>query len=646
MLAVACCFAAPDTLRPGDDLAQKVAAAAEGAQFVIAAGTHRMAAPIIAKDGQKFEGELAPDGKRLTVLSGSILLDSSRWAQDGQHWVYQDTVTCAECTSDDKFKYCPENLYKNGAYMRQVNSLNAADNADKWFMDFSAKKIYVKADPRSAVMEFSVATAAFYGEAFDVTIKNFKIEKFATPLKGAAVWRTYFVDSTTQKAGWTVVNNEIAYNHCEGLRLHTPSKLAAQRHIVLNNYIHHSGKLGALIHGGNGHIIMGNEFTQNALSGMVSQGGEAGGLKMMRNWNMRVMANYAHRNGANGFWTDAEVDSCNIDLNVSEYNGNNGLFHESEGVKQTFRCNISRLNGKDGAWVYGAQVMLSHTSYGDVSHNAFVVDGSFGQGIVVLYQPQDINHGLIDSIWWGRVVYPPKHNNIHHNTVHLLGSRGRIGVINDGVPAITRWTDNPDKDGPPACYPQCYQDSIDLLYSGKSNTFDNNHYHMPNTDAQVWSYPGYLDWNGFRGLGFEQNGSIDKNATGDIDSLIAYIRSCEPCRQMIDTIEAYGYVAAPGPLSKLIKVSSSAKDRMNKMPLAGNAIPIEYRAQYLWITTPRDVGPAVVSLFNARGRRIYKVSLDTSKRTHRISLARFPASVCIARLRAGGAEISKWFSCN
>ncbi|MBM3862036.1 MAG: hypothetical protein FJ395_20620 [Verrucomicrobia bacterium] len=82
-------------ISPGTDIQALVDKHPAGTAFVLKAGTHRLQT-IRPKDGMSFYGEVGPDGKLLSVLSGAQLATTIK--QEGDLWVIPvDTKQIRTC---------------------------------------------------------------------------------------------------------------------------------------------------------------------------------------------------------------------------------------------------------------------------------------------------------------------------------------------------------------------------------------------------------------------------------------------------------------------------------------------------------------------------------------------------------------------
>lgn len=289
-------------IAPGDSLSDASAAAEEGETFILEPGVHRMQT-LDPRAEQRF---LGMEG---AVLSGAMLLTEFE-AGDG-YWTHGGIDAQGEergtCVNEESTCTLPEDLYVDDERLRRVASLGEVE-AGSWFLDHDSDTLYLGSDPTGREVELAVLPYAFGGKSQDVTIDGLIIEKYASPAQRGAVMAA---------TGWTIVNNELRWNH--GAGLYVGSEL-----YVANNYIHHNGQLG-IAEGGVNSVYEANEVAYNHLGDFSFQWG-AGGMKFVHTHGMVLRENFVHHNAGPGIW----IDGFNVD---TTFEGNRIVDNLDSGIK-------------------------------------------------------------------------------------------------------------------------------------------------------------------------------------------------------------------------------------------------------------------------------------------------------------------------
>jgi parallel beta-helix repeat protein len=152
-----------------------------------------------------------------------------------------------------------------------------------------------------------------------VTIRNLVIRRM--PQKGIQA-------SADGATGWTIENNEIAWNQHTGVS-------APRGSIVRNNHIHHNATGGYSAYRADGTLFEGNEIAFN--------GSEQ---KIVGALNVTFRGNFVHDNAADGIWYDTDNTGSLIEGNHVENNGRDGIAYEVSG-KAVIRNN--RIHGSGGS---------------------------------------------------------------------------------------------------------------------------------------------------------------------------------------------------------------------------------------------------------------------------------------------------------
>ncbi len=196
------------TVSPGDDVQKLIDNNPGGTSFWFTAGTYRRFS-VEPKTGNVFVGANG------AVLKGSKVLNN--WQSDGSRWYVtgqtQGSSSKSEGDSwgrcDSGYDHCvyPEDVFINGRTLWQVSSKSAV-GPGKYYFDYSNDRIYIGENPDGKTVETSVEAHAFFGRAFNVTIKNFEITQYANPGRQGAI-NPRFGRTGDSGGNWKVINNEI-----------------------------------------------------------------------------------------------------------------------------------------------------------------------------------------------------------------------------------------------------------------------------------------------------------------------------------------------------------------------------------------------------------------------------------------------------
>jgi len=470
---------------PGANIPAVVNAAPAGTTFIIHPGTYRLASPITPKTGDIFSGQAG------AILSGARLLTAfetsgSYHMATGQ--TQQGRITIDSSICDTGYPRCnyPEDLFIDNQPLVHVSSLGGV-KAGTWFFDYATNTIYFSNAPAGHKVETSVQPAAFQGKANNVTIKGLIIEKFATPvMTGAISGAGTAFGSPTAGANWTIQNNEIRYNHSDGIRINFGFH-------VISNKIHNNGNLaiGGGVGGGNADgtgtrassiLIQGNEMSFNNYAHFKAHYG-AGGSKFFLSRGMVFRNNYVHNNVGVAMHLDTGNYGAVYDGNTVADNSDEGIMHEIS-FAATMRNNKVLRNGyiyPDGSfWLYAAN-LLSATSQGVTAYcNTVEVAAQGGNGMNILTQHRN---GYIPSI----------NNYYHHNTLIFDGNSGNTGAAR-GDKTITGFF--------------------------SSNKFDYNTYHMPALTRKAFAWNDKMNtFAQFKAAGEEAHGTADTNYKNPIPNV-------------------------------------------------------------------------------------------------------------------------------
>ena len=434
-------------IQPGDNIQALVEANPEGTTFSFSQATYRLV-HIVPKNGDIFVGNGAS-------LNGSWLLtDFYRygrlWAIGGQT---QHGRVVGSCQSDRPKCAYPEDLFFDDLPLPQAASIEETQPG-QWFFDYPGQTVYLGSDPAGHKVEIGTRAYAFSGSASNVTIQQFVIEKYAVPAQSGAI------NPHTDAQNWSIVHNEIRWNHAWGLRLTGGMQ-------VTGNYIHDNGQLG--VGGGGDNILLDtNDISANNYAGF-DPGWEAGGTKFVATNNLVVRGNAVYANFGTGLWTDTDNRQTRYESNRVFDNMGPGIQHEIS-FDAVIVQNDVRNNGKGGSpWLWGAQILIQNSSHAEVANNYVEVGSGVGNGIALIQQD--------------RGSYVTTNNYVHDNTVVYRGTNGQSGAVADFNPAG--------------------------IFGG-NNHFDFNIYHSPDAGGTHWAWADSLrTWEDFKRLGQEPNGNAD-----------------------------------------------------------------------------------------------------------------------------------------
>ena len=442
---------------PGADIAAIAAARPPGTLYRLRPGTYREQ-QITPKDGDTFVGD---DG---AVLNGSRVLTGFQaagafWAIGGQTSELFGGGSCSKFEGRS-YSGCthPEQLFLDGELLWQVTDPNDLASG-RWYFDYGDNRIYLVDSPLGRSVELSVASAAFSGEAKNVTISNLVIEKYANRAQTGAI-------AGNVGTNWLIENSEIRFNHGTGIRVGSGM-------VIRDSFVHHSGQLGI---GGIGDnvLVEQNEIAENGISGF-SPGWEGGGTKFVKTRDLIVRGNYVHHNRGRGLWTDIDNIDSLFEDNLVELNDAEGITHEIS-YAAIIRNNTVRYNGRGfDVWLWGAQILVQNSSDTLVTGNTVVVSAEGGNGIGVVNQ----NRGGSGTFgpWISQRV------TVQGNEITFLGSAGSAGLSDDTATSFA-----------------CGADA--------DNHFDGNTYHIADLEQMYWSWCGDKNWDEFQSLGLEQAGTV------------------------------------------------------------------------------------------------------------------------------------------
>jgi len=444
------------SLAPEENIQSRVDANPPGTTFIFQPGIYRMQS-ITPKSGDVF------DGQGVAVLNGSKVL--SRFIRNGDKWVVADQTqhgqvhTGAHCMRTYPRCNQPEDLYIDNLPMLRVDTLSAV-KPGTWYFDYPAAKIYLGDDPRGHMVETSVIPGAISGNANNVTVRNFIVEKYATPLQVAAI-------GTDTGSGWVITNNTVRLNHGVGVGISRASQVRRNRLLQNGQEGYAGGRAG-------GFVFDDNEVGGNNYAGVDPEWEAGGGKVTVTNGGGVIRNNCVHDNGGPGIWLDEQGNGVVVERNVVWNNSASGIMYEIS-YNGIIRNNLVADNGAaKTSWFWGSQILVSSSDGVRVYGNTVDVPSNYGNAITIVSQ--------------GRPPYTPAANNaIYKNTVTIRGvDWGRLAAVTD-------------VDG-------------DLVEVARQNRIHHNIYHLETPTHNYWNWQGRdRTLTGMMSIGQETGSTADAN---------------------------------------------------------------------------------------------------------------------------------------
>jgi hypothetical protein len=385
-------------IQPGTSIQARIDAHPEKTTFCISKGVHRLAAPLLAKSGDRFIGQ----GR--AILSGARVLSS--FTRSGSYWLAtgqtQESAPVGVCTGNYTGCQYNEDVYMDNVPLRQVTNLSQLRRG-KFYFDYGADTIYLADNPTGHRVEATIARKSFWGGPSGVKVKGLTIEKFSTPAQDSCV------------GGWPsglFAGNEVRFCHGTGVG-------AWSYEIIKNNWIHDMGQMGVSAPGTTGAVFEHNEISYNNRMGFRT-GWEAGGSKFSGTTRLSVIGNYVHHNVGSGLWTDGNNIHTLYAGNIVARNSTDGIVHEIS-YDAMIRNNLIRLNGVSarGPW-WGAGILVAASPNVTIRRNVL---NHNKRSVLLLAQNR------------GSGMYGPhvlKNNRVLHNTVRHPRSNGlRLDGVSD-----------------------------------------------------------------------------------------------------------------------------------------------------------------------------------------------------------------------
>jgi parallel beta-helix repeat protein len=403
----------------GDNIAAIVSAAPTGATFFFEPGIYR-GVVIRPKVGQTFIGA---EG---AILNGSAVLTD--WTQSGNLWVIGGQTQQGRVHPNasyrpgfDRAGY-PQTVFVNNTPLKPVDALSKVVPGTFYF-DYGADKIYIADNPTGQKVEAGKLAFAIGGNAQNVTVQNFVIEKYNPAIQDGAI---------QGGMGWTIQDNEVRLNYAVGIHLS-----GGDGSKIIGNYVHDNGQMGL---GGFGDniLVQGNEIANNGYWSGIDVLWEGGGFKYADTDKLIVRGNYSHDNHGSGMWTDINNIHTLYEDNLVVHNTHIGIQHEIS-YNAVIRNNtlIGNGYGDPRGWLWGAEIQIQNSRNVDVYGNRIDMTGG-GNGVVLIQQ----NRGSGTHGPWVTTD-----NHIHDNVIVDHDSTGKIGGVADyNWPGMANggntWTNN------------------------------------------------------------------------------------------------------------------------------------------------------------------------------------------------------------
>jgi parallel beta-helix repeat protein len=443
------------TVEVGEDIQAAIDAAGPNGRLCLAAGTHRLARPLVPRTGQRIGG-------RGAILSGARPLE--RWTADGSgRWRHAGVTSepgrlVGECAGGGAACRYPDDVWRDDTRLRRVLSLEQLAPGTV-YLDYAADRIWVADDPTGAEMEISVTPSAIRSGSNErgiarVRLSGLVVERFANQAQSAP--------AVEMGPGWVVDGIEVRENHAGGID-------SGSHSILRNSHIHHQGQLGLGGAGAVGALVERNRIDHNNTAG-YDPAWEAGGSKWAAGTErLTVRGNHVFANDGPGLWTDGDNVHTTFEDNLVEQNTGPGIAHEIS-YDAVIRGNTVRNNARSVAgrsiW-YGAEIILNSSQRVEITGNTVVTAAN---GI-----------GLVDTDRGGgsRGAYRVAEVDVHDNVVRMSPG-AETGLV--GRDTAFR----PDA----------------------GIRFRNNTYQVPDPGAEFWQWEGSLDADGWRERGQDRDGTF------------------------------------------------------------------------------------------------------------------------------------------
>lgn len=439
-----------------DDVQRVIDAHPPGTTFCLSTGTHRLDTPLVPRRGDALIGHQG------AVLSGSKVLTG--WRADGNVWSTTGFLPSTpgangECAESAPTCTHTEDVFLDKQRLQRVNSPMAVTEGTV-YADYSTNTITIGDDPRSHLMEQSVAPSLVRATVDDVTLANLVLEQAANEAQVGAVENRQ-VEPHKAGSGWRILDNEVRLNHGVGIGFGDNST-------VTGNFIHHQGQLG-IGAWGTGSLVRNNELSFNGVAGYSNEW-ESGGSKFWMTERLTLTQNYVHDNMGPGLWADGGAIDTTYEYNKISDNWGAGIQHEISYDAIIRHNEISGNGRKHKGWAWEAGIQIQSSGGNRLIAIAFNVVKGNANGITLidggdraLDQPRPHGPHVVQNVW------------VHDNTVTMFA-----GEITGAV-----------------------QDTGDLgIFTTNHNRFDDNKYYLSSLTDPHFSWDSDdLSWSEWRGLG-------------------------------------------------------------------------------------------------------------------------------------------------
>lgn len=290
-------------------------------------------------------------------------------------------------------------------------------------------------------------------------------------------------DNNTGEDNWLIRYTDIHNNFPVGVDVHIGTQLRDSR-VHDNTVLAISGYRASNI------TIDHNEFFGNDSTQAVDCNIEAGAIKMSISDHITYNNNYIHDNGCDGLWNDGGVYIANPNATFLAYTNNiivhnggagkgSGIHHEISGGPCAITGNYLNNNNFDGDpnTISAGQIFISNSFGCEIASNTII--GAKG----VVFGDYDRSADCTPT------QCPINNDSVHDNDFYFSGT----GIMAGG---------------------SCDPASNCTIMTNGTNHWQNNHYHLPDLSAAVFSWPNSLitkaQW---QALGFDTTGSFDTNTT-------------------------------------------------------------------------------------------------------------------------------------
>jgi len=352
-------------LYPGDDIAEIVDEAGDGAIFRLAAGIYANVT-FSPRNGQTFIGENG------VVFDGSTPITD--WSQDGSLWTSRSfpSPKYSHGPGRDGLAQYREDLFIDGVPYLRVAS-RAAVTRGTFYQE--QQQVWISVNPIGrATFASNTGVAVEGGTSADVTFRNIDFVYYASMAQHGAI-------EAQHTTGWTLENVNALYNHGGGLAAGSAMK-------VIGGSYSYNGQIG----------IHGQDLDDLSITGVIvnannyagfDNGWDAGGIKVLTSDGVSISMSCVHGNSGTGIWLDTDVLGSSITGNAVFDNQLPGIVVEAsrQGLLSRNRSLKNNRGGeKEGYW--SSEILVQNSSNIEVTDN--VVVSQTGEGIGLVYDTRPL----------------------------------------------------------------------------------------------------------------------------------------------------------------------------------------------------------------------------------------------------------------